>query len=834
MRLEGADDGIPFPVGESGGTLPAGNEYRLTDLERSHPQWCQATAEIGQLWKEIVLVTRLVEAGLVEDLPGRCIHVGDATLLVENDDPLVEGIQQGLGERGKDGRKRGCRHRLRHVSLYAATLRLVSFVDMGRLAPARIQHYTAIMTAIPAPVRSASTLSRQAATRAWPLIAALAALAASGALAFSGYGAMPVPWAEPSLLLLALSALTCGAIALARTAGVDGSDAVVGVAAASAVLLALGATATPTLQPSVLAFAFTSPARYALTPIAVHLAFAIGWPHRHRYWFGIVTGWYMLHLAMWIAVIGGMIAAEAPLVRALDGTFRQLILEPAGTVIALAAAGIAAVSPVRRASERRAAVWTLSAVAFGMIPLVAVRWLDGLDRIALEGLRAIDLSLVAFPLLALVGLFSLPFLDGTVRDSRALVLAQQVLEEGTIHDALQAMAKGLQREFDAEGVTVRSADRATHVSVGVTRAAGAGASLTAEAETSDDRRILTAPIGRSNSPLGEVRLEARHAGAYGRREREWLVAFLIPIGTALRARSREQVWEARSHEMASGMARSALDLGAATRLIPVAPHDGGMAVPPPVDAREVLGQLADGIARVSRQGDGLEQRSHDARERARNSTDRIAMSLDALRKLSTDIRRLGSHGEDIDLSNQSVRGVAFRTNLLANNAALEATRAGSAGRTFGVLAEEIRRLADASASTSDAIGGKTTDIAEEVAAVAAALDAVATILAEAMREAEAGEDAANHLGTAAADLESASRSLRPALEEANEVAERRSARDQHLSATLERFLQDRVNMERALAAHQEALEKVGTSLDRAAQRAASRRQVGTLGHNRPA
>lgn len=690
------------------------------------------------------------------------------------------------------------------------------------------------MTVISAPSRSGAYFPRETAIRAWPLIAALIGMAGAGAMALAGYGAIPVPWAEPSLLLLALSALACGGIALGRTGGVDGSDAVVGVAAAAAVLLALGASATPTLQPSVLAFAFTSPARYALTPIAVHLAFAIGWPHRHRYWFGVVTGWYLLHLAMWVAVIGGLIAGEAPLVRALDGTFRQVILEPAGTVVALAAAGIAGVSPARRASERRAALWTLAAITFGVMPLVAMRWFDGLDRVAVEGLRATDLSLVAFPLLALVGLFSLPFLDATVRDSRALALAQQVLDEGNIHDALNAIAIGLQNEFDAEGVTVRTADRATHVSVGVTRAANVGTSLTAEAETSDDRRVLTAPIGRSSSPLGEVRLEARHAGAYGRREREWMVAFLVPVSTALRARSREQAWEARGHDMASGMARSALELEAAVRLLPIAPHDGGMAVPPPVDAREVLGQLADGIARVSRQGDGLEQRSLTARERARNSSDRIATSLDALRKLSNDIRKISAHGEDIDLSNQSVRGVAFRTNLLANNAALEATRAGSAGRTFGVLAEEIRRLADASASTSDAIGGKTTEIAAEVVAVAAALDAVARILAEAMREAEAGEDAARHLATAAADLETASRSLRPALEEAHEVAERRSARDQHLSATLERFLQDRIEMERALAVHHEAIEKVGTSLERAAQHAVPRRHVGTLGQNRNA
>ena len=88
------------------------------------------------------------------------------------------------------------------------------------------------------------------------------------------------------------------------------------------------------------------------------------------------------------------------------------------------------------------------------------------------------------------------------------------------------------------------------------------------------------------------------------------------------------------------------------------------------------------------------------------------------------------------------------------------------------------------------------------------------------------------LGSAAADLESASRSLRPALEEARAVAERRSARDEHLTATLERFLDDRTSLARALATHREALDRVGSSLDRVAQRAGQRRQVGTLGTTR--
>ena len=50
---------------------------------------------------------------------------------------------------------------------------------------------------------------------------------------------------------------------------------------------------------------------------------------------------------------------------------------------------------------------------------------------------------------------------------------------------------------------------------------------------------MVAPIGRSGDPLGEVYLEGRFPGAFGRREREWLMAFLGPISSTIRVRRRE-------------------------------------------------------------------------------------------------------------------------------------------------------------------------------------------------------------------------------------------------------------------------------------------------------
>ncbi|MDD2365101.1 MAG: cache domain-containing protein [Desulfuromonadaceae bacterium] len=80
----------------------------------------------------------------------------------------------------------------------------------------------------------------------------------------------------------------------------------------------------------------------------------------------------------------------------------------------------------------------------------------------------------------------------------------------------------------------------------------------------------------------------------------------------------------------------------------------------------------------------------------------------------TEIVELGKKSKEINKVMEIINNIANQTKLIAFNAALEAASAGESGKRFGVVAVEIRRLADSVVESTSEIEGKITEILDSV------------------------------------------------------------------------------------------------------------------------
>ncbi len=189
-------------------------------------------------------------------------------------------------------------------------------------------------------------------------------------------------------------------------------------------------------------------------------------------------------------------------------------------------------------------------------------------------------------------------------------------------------------------------------------------------------------------------------------------------------------------------------------------------------------QMAATVQEVARNAEQASGAARQADQQAREGEQVVGQAIQQIDRLAAEVERsagamarLRGDSEKIGSVLDVIKSVAEQTNLLALNAAIEAARAGEAGRGFAVVADEVRALAKRTQQSTEEIESLIAALRQGTQDAAQRMDDSRRLTGDSVELTRRAGDALATIARTVADIQGMNLQIASAAEEQSSVAE---------------------------------------------------------------